>query len=65
LKFGNYTVGNLRAGVKFPHLDVIAFVNNFTNSAGLTSAEDLSLFNVPTGFRVRPRTVGLTLRASF
>jgi outer membrane receptor protein involved in Fe transport len=36
-----------------------------TNSAGLTSAEDLSLFNVPTGFRVRPRTVGLTLRASF
>ncbi|HEY6619170.1 MAG TPA: TonB-dependent receptor [Steroidobacteraceae bacterium] len=65
LKFGNYTVGNLRAGVRIPHLDVIAFVNNFTNSAGLTSAEDLSLFNVPTGFRVRPRTVGLTLRASF
>jgi outer membrane receptor protein involved in Fe transport len=65
LQFGNYTEGNLRAGVKFPRLDVIAFVNNFTNSSGLTSAEDLSLFNVPTGFRVRPRTVGLTLRASF
>jgi hypothetical protein len=65
LKFGNYAVGNLRAGVKFPHLDVTAFVNNFTNSAGLTSAQDLSLFNVPTGFRVRPRTVGLTLSSSF
>jgi iron complex outermembrane recepter protein len=65
LKFGDYTIGNLRAGIKFPHLEVIAFVNNFTNSAGLTSAEDESLFNVPTGFRVRPRTVGLTLRASF
>jgi iron complex outermembrane recepter protein len=65
LKFGNYAVGNLRAGVKFPHLDVTAFVNNFTNSAGLTSAQDLSLFNVPTGFRVRPRTVGLTLGSSF
>lgn len=65
LKFGNYTVANLRTGVKFPHLDVIAFVNNFANSSGLTSAEDLSLFNVPTGFRVRPRTVGLTLRSSF
>ena len=37
--------------MKFPHLDVIAFVNNFTNSSGLTWAEDLSLFNVPTGFR--------------
>src|SRR3984885_377367 len=65
LEFGNYTVGNLRAGVKFPHLDVTAFVNNFTNSAALSSAEDLSLFNVPTAFRIRPRTVGLTLRASF
>jgi iron complex outermembrane recepter protein len=65
LKFGDYTVGNLRAGMKFPHLDVIAFVNNFTNSSGLTSAEDLTMFNVPNGFRVRPRTVGLTLRASF
>ena len=65
LKFGDYAVGNLRAGVKFPHLDVTAFVNNFTNSSGLTSAEDLTLFNVPTAFRVRPRTVGLTLAASF
>ena len=33
--------------------------------AALSSAEDLSLFNVPTAFRIRPRTVGLTLRASF
>ncbi len=65
LKFGDYAVGNLRAGVKFSHLDVIAFVDNFTNSSALTSALDLSLFNVPTGYRVRPRTVGLTLRASF
>jgi iron complex outermembrane recepter protein len=65
LKFGNYAVGNLRAGMKFPHLEVTAFVNNFANSSGLTSALDLSLFNVPTAFRVRPRTVGLTLRADF
>jgi hypothetical protein len=26
---------------------------------------DLTLVNVSTGFRVRPRTVGLTLRAGF
>jgi len=65
LKFGNYAVGNLRVGMKFPHLDVTAFADNFTNSSGLTSAQDLSLFNVPTGFRVRPRTLGVTLRASF
>jgi iron complex outermembrane receptor protein len=65
LKFGDYTVGNLRAGMKFPHLDVTAFVDNFANSSGLTSAQDLSQFYVPTGYRVRPRTVGLTLRSSF
>ena len=65
LKFGDYTVGNLRAGIKFPHVEVIAFVNNFTNSNALSSALDLSLFNVPTGYRIRPRTVGLTLRAGF
>jgi outer membrane receptor protein involved in Fe transport len=65
LQFGGYTVGNFRAGIKFPRLDVIVFVNNFTNSSALTSAEDLSLFNVPVGFRMRPRTVGLTLRSSF
>jgi hypothetical protein len=46
-------------------LDVIAFVNKLTNSAGLTSAEDLSLFNLPSTFRVPARAVGLTLRARF
>jgi hypothetical protein len=65
LKFGDYTIGNLRAGIKFPHVEVTAFVNNFTNSDALSSALDLSLFNVPTGYRIRPRTVGLTLRADF
>jgi hypothetical protein len=46
-------------------VDVISFVNHFTNSAGLASAEDLSLFNLSTAFRVRARAVGLTLRARF
>jgi iron complex outermembrane recepter protein len=65
LKFGNYAVGNLRAGIKLPHVEVIGFVNNFTNSNALASALDTSLFNVPTGYRIRPRTIGLTLRAKF
>ncbi len=65
LKYGDYTVGNLRAGMKFPHLDVIAFVDNFTNSSALASAEDLTMFTVPNGFRIRPRTAGLTFRATF
>jgi len=65
LEFGGYTVGNLRAGLKFPHLDVTAFVDNFTNSSALSSAQDVTQFYVPTGYRIRPRTVGLTLRASF
>lgn len=65
LKFGNYAVGNLRAGIKLPHVEVIGFVNNFTNSNALSSGLDLTLFNVPTGYRIQPRTVGLTLRAGF
>lgn len=65
LKFGNYTIGNLRAGIKLPHVEIIGFVNNFANSSALSSALDLSLFNVPTGYRIRPRTIGLTLRAGF
>ena len=63
----SYAVINARVG--FGSMDdrwqVSAFVNNFTNSSALTSALDLSLFNVPTGYRVRPRTIGLTLRADF
>jgi iron complex outermembrane receptor protein len=65
LKFGVYTIGNIRAGVKLPHVEVIAFVNNFTNSYGLASALDASSFNVATGYRIQPRTIGLTLRAGF
>ncbi len=65
LKFGDFATGNARAGVKWQHFEVIGFVNNFTNSTGAASATDLSLFNVPTAYRVRPRTVGLTLRANF
>ena len=65
LKFGVYTIGNIRAGVKLPHVEVIAFVNNFTNSYGLASALDASSFNVSTGYRIQPRTFGLTLRAGF
>ena len=65
LKFGVYTIGNIRAGIKLPHVEVIAFVNNFTNSYGLASALDASSFNVATGYRIQPRTIGLTLRAGF
>jgi outer membrane receptor protein involved in Fe transport len=65
LKFGDYAIGNLRAGIKLPHAEIIAFVNNFTNANALASALDASAFNVSTGYRIRPRTFGLTFRTSF
>jgi iron complex outermembrane receptor protein len=65
LRFGGFSTGDVRAGVKWQHFEVIGFVDNFTNSDGAVSASDSSSFFVPTAYRVRPRTAGLTLRANF
>ena len=65
LKFGDFFTANARAGVELDHFEVIGFVDNLANRNGIASAADLSVFNVPTAYRVRPRTVGLTLRAHF
>jgi outer membrane receptor protein involved in Fe transport len=65
LKFGDFFTANARAGVKLEHFEIVGFVDNLTNRNGIASATDLSQFNVATAYRIRPRTVGLTLRAHF
>ena len=65
LKFGDFFTASARVGLKLQHLEVVGFVDNLTGSDGIASAIDLSPFNVPAAYRVRPRTVGLTLRANF
>lgn len=69
-KFGGFASENLRAGVNFGSYEVVAFVNNLSNSQGSTGALDAAtagpvIINNQELFRIRPRTVGLTLRAKF
>ncbi|MEO7207793.1 MAG: hypothetical protein ABI145_13620 [Steroidobacteraceae bacterium] len=69
-KFGGFATEGLRGGVNFGSYEVVAFINNLSNSQGATGALDAQLagpviLNNQLLFRVRPRAVGLTLRAKF
>lgn len=69
-RFGDYATVNLRAGVRFGHVELIGFVNNLFDSNGARAATDLSMATVivaqsQMAYRVRPRTIGATLRAGF
>jgi outer membrane receptor protein involved in Fe transport len=69
-KFGGFATEGVRGGVNFGSYEVVAFVNNLSNSQGATGALDAQtagpvIINNQELFRIRPRTVGLTLRAKF
>jgi iron complex outermembrane receptor protein len=69
-KFGGFATENLRAGINFGSDEVAAFINNLSNSQGATGALDAQtagpvIINNQELFRIRPRTVGVTLRAKF
>jgi len=69
-KFGGFATEGIRGGVNFGSYEVVAFINNLSNSQGATGALDAQLagpviLNNQELFRIRPRTVGLTLRAKF
>lgn len=69
-RFGDYNTVDLRAGIYLHHLEVVAFAKNLTNSDGAQSASDPTYVgpvpaNPQLAYRIRPRTVGLTVRASF
>jgi outer membrane receptor protein involved in Fe transport len=68
--FGDYNTVELRAGVYLGRFEVVAFARNLTNSDGAQSASDQTyvgpvVANPQLAYRIRPRTVGLTVRASF
>lgn len=70
VSFGDFTSVNLRAGVNFERVEIVAFVNNLFNSDGMMSAVDQTLIGgVQLGergaLRLRPTSVGLTARARF
>jgi iron complex outermembrane receptor protein len=69
-KFGGFTTENLRAGINFGAYEVATYVDNLSNSQGATGALDAQvdppvILNNQEAFRIRPRTVGITLRAFF
>lgn len=66
LRTGDYNVVNLRLGYKFGRYELVAFANNAFGSTGIVSAApNADLIGTDAAFRVRPRTVGLTLHASY
>jgi iron complex outermembrane receptor protein len=69
-KFGGFAQESVRAGVNFGSYEAVVFVDNLSNSQGATGALDPQLagpviINNQELFRIRPRTVGVTLRAKF
>jgi outer membrane receptor protein involved in Fe transport len=69
-EFGDYSELDLRAGMHFDRYELIVFANNLLNSQGKQSAaEAVSVGPVVLGdqsaYRIRPLTVGVTVRAKF
>ncbi len=66
LQAGNYTVVNLRVGYRFDRYELVAFANNAFGSDGVVNAvPNADSLGTDAAFRVRPRTIGLTLRANY
>jgi iron complex outermembrane receptor protein len=69
-EFGNFAAADLRTGIRLNHWEVIGFVDNLTNDQGKTGAVDPQLvgpvvLSHQDAIRIRPRTIGLTVRANF
>ena len=69
-RYGDFNTVDFRAGVFLQPFEIAFFVNNLSNSHGARGATDQ--FNVgpiiaapQLAYRIRPRTVGVTLRADF
>ena len=60
-----YTVANLRVGVRFKEYEVSLFANNLFDENGVVRAIGRPPFDQPATIRVTPRTIGLTFRGSY
>jgi hypothetical protein len=59
-----YTKVDLRAGIIHGHYEFVAYVDNLLNSdAAITRPQEYPPFDY--AYRLRPRTVGVTFRASY
>ena len=66
LKIGDYTTVNLRVGYRTDTFEITAFADNLFNSRGVVNAApNADLAGTDAAYRVRPRTIGATLRARY
>lgn len=70
LAFGDYSLWDLRAGVNFDRVELVGFIDNLFDSHGRTTALDATslgpvVFNPDLAWRLRPRTIGVTLRVNY
>uniref|UniRef100_UPI0035CB7E59 TonB-dependent receptor n=1 Tax=uncultured Sphingomonas sp. TaxID=158754 RepID=UPI0035CB7E59 len=67
LQIGDYNLVNLRLGYKLDKFEIVGFADNLFNSRGIVNAvpnaDVIGLTDA--AYRVRPRTIGLTLRARY
>lgn len=64
-RMDDYTVANLRAGITWDNMELSLFANNLLDSGGVVRALRRPPFDPDAVIRLMPRTVGVTLRASF
>lgn len=69
-RFGDFATVDLRAGVAFGSIELAAFATNLFDSGKARSASDATFVGpIPAipqlAFRLRPRSIGVTLRTAF
>ena len=62
LESGDYFTGRMVAGMNFDKFDLELFIRNINNSSALTWVETLDNSSDTRAHRLRPRTVGLSVR---
>ncbi len=63
---GDYSQIHLKAGVALDNLSIDLFVNNLTNANDITWVDHNSAnFGILSGFRLRPRTIGMNISYTF
>ena len=63
---GGYEQVNIKAGLALEQINLDLFVNNITNSTGLSWVESVNtVLGTTRGFRIRPRTIGLNIAYTF
>lgn len=69
-RFGDYAVADLRVGIALDRVEVIGFVNNLFDGNGKRSAMNRStvgpiIAQPQIAYRIRPRTIGATVRVNY